>query len=78
VRFEPLRPVSRGRLILRLVYGPVLWLAAFTVVAWLFVSSRVIQAGLLVTVASFLIGLLVLAILRMGRRREERRYVAGD
>jgi hypothetical protein len=78
VRFEPLRPVSRARLILRLIYGPVLWLAAFIVVALLFVNTWIIHVGLLVTAASFLIGLLVLAVLRTGRRREERRYVAGD
>jgi hypothetical protein len=78
VRFEPLRPVSRARLILRLIYGPVLWLGAFAAAAVLWVNTWVIHVGLLVTIVSFLIGLLVLGVLRTGRRREERRYVAGD
>lgn len=78
VRFQPLRPVSRARFVLRLIYGPILWLVALSVAGFVFVNSWVIQVGLLVTVASFLVGLLVLAILRTGRRREERRYVAGD
>jgi hypothetical protein len=78
VRFQPLRPVSRPRLILRLIYGPVLWLVALAIVTVLFVNTWIIHVGLLVTLASFLVGLLVLAVLRTGRRREERRYVAGD
>jgi hypothetical protein len=78
VRFEPLRPVSRARLILRLVYGPVLWLVAFAIAALLFLSGWVIQVALVVTAASFLVGLVVLAVLRMGRQREAGRYVAGD
>ena len=33
--FEPLRPASRGRLIAAFVFGPMLWLAALIVAAWL-------------------------------------------
>ena len=76
VRFEPLQPVSRVRLILRLIYGPVLWLIALAVAGWLFTSGWAIQLGLLVAIASFVLSLAVLALLRVGRRREERRYVA--
>ena len=74
VRFEPLRPASRGRLIAGFVLGPVLWLVALIVAAWLFDYSWAIGLGLLVTVASFLVSLLVLALLQQRRRRQERRY----
>ena len=74
VRFEPLRPASRGRLIAGFVVGPVLWLLALIAGAWLFNYSWAIALGLLVSVASFLVSLLVLALLRAGRRRQERQY----
>lgn len=74
VRFEPRRPASRGRLIAGFVLGPVLWLVALIVAAWLFDYSWAIGVGLLVTVASFLVSLLVLAILHSRRRSQERRY----
>jgi hypothetical protein len=76
VRFEPLRPASRRRLAAAFVLGPILWLVALTVAAWLFAYGWAIQLALLVAAASFLASLLVLALLRAGRRREERRYVA--
>ncbi len=75
MRFEPLRPVSRRRLIVAIVLGPVLWLVAFAVAAWFLVSTRAIQLGLAITLASFVVGFLVLLVLWTGRRREERRYV---
>ena len=74
VRFEPLRPASRGRLLAGFVLGPVLWLVALTVASWLFDYSWAIGLGLLVTVASFLVSLVVLALLHAARRRQERRY----
>ena len=77
VRFEPLRPASRGRLIAGFVLGPVLWLVAVIVAAWLFDYSWAIGAGLLVTVASLFVSLLVLAILYSRRRSQERRYANG-
>ncbi|HXV34319.1 MAG TPA: hypothetical protein VD769_09935 [Gaiellaceae bacterium] len=76
VRFDPLQPVSRARLIARLVYGPLLWLVALVAVAWVVTHRWAIQVGLVVTFASFLVALALLALLRAGRRREERRYVA--
>jgi peptidoglycan/LPS O-acetylase OafA/YrhL len=74
VRFEPLRPASRGRLIAGFVLGPVLWLVALVVAAVLFDHSSAIALGLLVTVACFVVSLAVLALLHAGRRRQERRY----
>lgn len=74
VRFEPLHPASRGRLITGFVLGPVLWLLALVVAAWLFDHGWATGLGLLVTVASFLVSLVVLALLHAARRRQERRY----
>jgi hypothetical protein len=74
-RFEPLRPASRARLILGVVVGCLLWLAVLMLSAWLFEYGWAITLGLLVAVVPFVISLTVLALLRAGRRREERRYV---
>ena len=54
--------------------GPIVWLVALIVAAWLFNRSWAIAVGLLVTVASFLVSLFVLAILYTRRRSQERRY----
>ena len=77
IRFEPLRPASRGRLIAGFVLGPVLWLVALIVAGWLLDYSWAIPLGLLVTVVSFLGSLLVLSIIHRARRSEERRYADG-
>jgi membrane protein implicated in regulation of membrane protease activity len=74
VRFEPLRPASRRRMIVALVLGPVMWLVALIVAAALFEYSSSIALGLLVTLASFVVSLLVLTLLHARRRRQERRY----
>jgi hypothetical protein len=74
VRFEPLRPASRGRLVAGFVLGPVLWLVVLVAAAWLFDYSWAIGLGLLVTLASFVVSLLVLGLLRAARRRHEERY----
>jgi ABC-type transport system involved in multi-copper enzyme maturation permease subunit len=74
VRFEPLRPASRGRLIAGFVLGPVLWLVALIVAAWVSNHSSAIALGLLVTVAAFLVSLLVLGVAHALRSRRERRY----
>ncbi len=77
VRFEPLHPASRTSLIVGVVLGPLLWLVAIAIAAWFFEYTWAIALGLLVTVASFLLALVVLALLRQARRRQERRYVDG-
>jgi membrane protein implicated in regulation of membrane protease activity len=74
VSFEPLRPASRGRLIAAVLLGPVVWLVALIVAAWLFHYSSSIALGLVVTAASFVVSLVVLALLHARRRRQERRY----
>ena len=74
VRFVPLRPASRGRLVAGFVLGPILWLAALIVAAALFEESAAIALGLLVTVAAFVVSLLTLGLLHAARRRQERQY----
>ena len=75
VRFEPLHPASRASLIVGVVLGPFLWLVVIAVAAWFFEYTWAIALGLVLTVASFLIALAVLALLRHLRLRQERRYV---
>lgn len=72
--FRPLRPESRPKLIAAIAFGPVLWLVALLVAAEVVARSNAIEIGLLVTAASFVIAAVVLSLLRLGRRREERRY----
>ncbi len=77
VVFEPLRAASLSAVIAGIVLGPILWLVALVIASWIFEYSWAIGVGLLVTVASFVVSLIVLVLLRNGRRREERRYVDG-
>jgi small-conductance mechanosensitive channel len=75
VRFEPLHPASRSAVIVGVVVGPLLWLVAIVAVALFFEYTWAIALGLLVTVATFLVALAVLALFRVARIRQERRYV---
>jgi hypothetical protein len=72
--FRPLRPASRPKRIAALVFGPILWVAALMLASWLLNETNAIELGLLVTAASFVFAAVVLSLLRLGRRREERRY----
>lgn len=72
VQFEPLRPVSRKRLIAALVFGPLLWLILLVCAAWVFRVSYAIEIGIAVTAASFFTAALVLSLLHRGRVRQER------
>jgi ABC-type transport system involved in Fe-S cluster assembly fused permease/ATPase subunit len=78
VRFEPIRPASRASVVAGVVLGPLLWLAALAVAAWFFEYSWAIAVGLAVTVASFVLALIVLALIWRGRVRQEERYVDGS
>jgi uncharacterized membrane protein len=77
-RFEPLHTASRARVIAGVVLGPLLWLGALAFGAWVFEYTWAIAVGLAVTFASFVLALVVLALLRQGRMRQERRYVDGS
>ena len=72
--FRPLRPASRPKLIAAFVLGPILWLVALLLASWLLDHTDAIELGLLVTAASFVLAVVVLGLLRLGRRSEERRY----
>ena len=72
--FRPLRPASGPKLIAALVLGPILWLVVLLVASWLLDRTNAIELGLLITAASFAFAAVVLSLLRLGRRREERRY----
>jgi hypothetical protein len=76
LRFQPLRPATHWRMVATAIAGPVLWLIALSVGAVLIARGRAIEVGVLVAFASFVLALLVLTLLRAGRRREERQY--GD
>lgn len=54
-RFRPLRPASGPRLIAAFVLGPVAWVVALVVAAWLVERTDAIETGLVVSVASFLV-----------------------
>ncbi len=77
IQFEPLRPASRASLIAGVVLGPLLWLVVIAIAAWAFEYSWAIALGVAVTVAAFLVSLVVLTLVREGRVRQEERYVDG-
>jgi hypothetical protein len=75
VRFEPLHPASRSAVIVGVAVGPLLWLVALAAVALFFEYTWAIALGLFITVATFLVALAILALLRAARVRQEKRYV---
>lgn len=75
VRFDPLRPASSRRLIAGAIVGPLLWIVAIVLVAVEVHRSSAVALGLLVAAGSFVVSLVVLTALRVGRVRQERRYV---
>jgi hypothetical protein len=56
------------------VIGPIAWVIAWLVAAWLIEHSNAIELGLLLTLGSFLFAVPVLGLLAWGRAREERRF----
>jgi hypothetical protein len=64
-------------LIAGVVLGPLLWLVACALAAWFFEYSWAIALGSAVTIASFVVALVVLTLIRQGRVRQEERYVDG-
>jgi hypothetical protein len=72
--FQPLRPAKGTKLILAAVIGPIAWVIAWLVAAWLIDRTNAIEFGLLVTLGSFLFAVPVLGLLHWGRGREERRF----
>jgi hypothetical protein len=72
-RFTPLRTASPGRRVLVLVVGPLLSLAAIVVVGIVVRRRDAVGYGLAATAIAFLVSLLVSAIARRSRLREERK-----
>ena len=62
-------------MIIGVVVGPLLWLVAIVAVAWFFEYSWAIGFGVLVTVSTFVLALVGLALLQAARVRQEKRYV---
>ncbi len=75
-RFRPMRTASGLRLVAAIVLGPLLWVVGLVIVAVLVHKSDAIELGVLIAVGSILVAVPVLIVLRLGRRREERRYAA--
>ena len=73
-QFRPLRLVSHTKMVVAWIVGPLLWVLALASVAWLVDRSNAIELGLAIASGSFLLGLVVLSLLRHGRLREDRRY----
>ena len=76
VRFEPLRPASRKRLLVGFVVGPLLWVVGLITVAWVLHFTNAIEFGLLIALISAVVSTVVLLLLRQGRVRQEKRYAA--
>ena len=75
-RFRPMRRASGPRLIAAIVLGLFLWVVGLVIVALLVHKSDAIELGVLIAVGSILVAVPILIVLRLGRRREERRYAA--
>jgi ABC-type thiamin/hydroxymethylpyrimidine transport system permease subunit len=75
--FVPLRPVTRRQLMLRAVLGPIVWIVALVVVAIVVRKTDAILLGVVVAAAGMAISVVLLALLRVGRNRERRRYGDG-
>ena len=76
--FRPLRPAKGTKLILAAVIGPVAWVVAWLVAAWLIERQDAIEFGLLVTLGAFVFAVPVLGLLAWGRTREERRFEQAE
>ncbi len=75
-RFRPMRTASGLRLIAAIVCGPFLWLVGLVIVAVVVNKFDAIELGLLIALGSILVAAPILVAVRLGRRREERRYPA--
>jgi hypothetical protein len=75
-RFRPMRTASGLRLVAAIVLGPLLWVVGLVIVAVLVHRTDAIEFGVLIAVTSIFVSVPILILLRLGRRREERRYAA--
>jgi hypothetical protein len=71
-QFDPLRPPSRRRKVWLLLAGPLIWVVALEVVAVAIHRTDLIGLGLLIAGGSGVVGLVLFALGRRARLREER------
>ena len=76
--FEPLSPASRPVQIAGLVVGPILWLVALALAAWVLDETSAIAIGFAVTAVSFAIAVILLSAAYIARRRQEKRFADGS
>ena len=57
-----------------LKFGPMMWIVAFVVTSWVIEYTDAIAYGLLIASGSFMTAVIVLALLRWQRQRDERRH----
>jgi hypothetical protein len=75
VRFQALKPAPRRRVIAAFIVGPVMWVVALVLLALTVEQTDAIALGLLAALASFVVALVLLAVVRAARVRNEKRYV---
>ena len=75
-RFRPMRTASGLRLIAAIVFGPLLWVVGLVIVAVVVHKFDAVELGLLIALGSILVAVPILIVVRLARRREERRYAA--
>jgi hypothetical protein len=70
--FHPRRLASRAKQLLLFLFGPVVWLVALSVLAFVLDRRDAVELALVVFAVSFLGALPLLAWIRAAREREER------
>ena len=73
-RFRPMRAASGLRLIAAIVLGPFLWVVGLVIVGVVVQKLDAVELGVLIALGSILVAVPILIVVRLGRRREERRY----
>ena len=71
-RFAALRPASRRNRLLLFLFGPVMWVAALVVLAFVLDRRDAVEFAVAVFALSFLAGVIILGFARFLRSREER------
>jgi uncharacterized integral membrane protein len=71
-RFVPLSRASRARRTAVFILGPLIWLVALLVLAFVVDERDAVEFALIVLAASFLVGLVLIGWTRVVRVREER------
>jgi hypothetical protein len=70
--FRPLRAPTRADRVAVLLAGPLLWVVALEIVAFVAGQSDLIWIGILIAAGSFLVGLVFLLFMRSQRLKQER------